>query len=174
MGGLEERIQLLFLRQADALRGLILGLLGGDRVLADDVFQEVFLVVTRRAADFDQARDFGAWARGIARRQVLQLLRERRDHGLPLSPEVVERLADEAPDEADWSAHRAALAACVETLAPRARQITALHYHEDLTPPTIAVRLAWTLNAVQVALSRARAHLRDCVERHLRAPGGGA
>ena len=170
MTPVQERIQFLFLQHADSIRCSILGMLACDRTLADDVFQEVFLVVSRRAEVFDEQRDFGAWARGIARRQVLQLLHERGGAGVPLSPEMIEVIADEAPDEADWSAHRTALASCVQSLSPRAREITGLHYHEHLPPAAIAERLTWTLNAVQVALSRTRSQLRQCIERQMRVP----
>ena len=47
----ELPIEALFLRHAVSLRGCLLGLLA-DRSAADDVFQEVFLTVARRAADF--------------------------------------------------------------------------------------------------------------------------
>jgi DNA-directed RNA polymerase specialized sigma24 family protein len=65
-----ELVNLLFLRHADALHGYVVGLAGGDTGLADDVVQEVFLVVSRRAADFRQDADFLCWIRGIARNTV--------------------------------------------------------------------------------------------------------
>ena len=61
-----EEVQGLFLRHAGVLRGFVLGLLP-DANRAEDVFQELFLTVTRKAADFRPGTNFLAWARSIAR-----------------------------------------------------------------------------------------------------------
>ena len=63
-------VQKLFLQHAAALRGFIFGLLP-DRDAGSDVFQEVFLIATRRAADFHSDGNFLAWVRGIARHKIL-------------------------------------------------------------------------------------------------------
>jgi RNA polymerase sigma-70 factor (ECF subfamily) len=74
--------------------------------------------------------------------------------------------AEEVPD--DWAERREALARCVEQLAPRAREILELRYSEEfLPPPEIASRLSWSVNAVHVALSRARKFLQDCTRLRL-------
>ncbi len=164
----DDTLELRFLRHADVIRGFIVGLLRGDRTLADDVFQEVYLVVTRRAQDFDPERDFVAWVRGISKRVALHQLRQRAAAGKPLSEEVTAMLVASAPTETVWEGHQSALAVCVRSLSPRSREITALHYEERLAPADIAQRLAWTVNAVHVALSRVRQQLRLCVERRLR------
>jgi DNA-directed RNA polymerase specialized sigma24 family protein len=65
------------------------------------------------------------------------------------------------------------LAACIQQLAPRARQILELRYAEEpAAPPEIARRLAWTVEAVHVALSRARKFLQECTRRRLAAAEG--
>src|SRR5262249_57451566 len=66
-----EEVQRLFLRHAGVLRGFILGLLP-DHNRAEDVFQEVFLTVSRKAAEFRPGSNFPAWARSIARLKVLE------------------------------------------------------------------------------------------------------
>ena len=43
-----------------------------------------------------------------------------------------------------------------------------LQYREGLKPGVIAERIGWEANAVYVALSRARASLRKCIERQLK------
>ena len=50
-----EEVQRLFLRHAGLLRGFILGLLP-DHNRAEDVFQEVFLTISRKAAEFRAGR----------------------------------------------------------------------------------------------------------------------
>jgi RNA polymerase sigma-70 factor (ECF subfamily) len=163
-----EEVQRLFLRHAGLIRGFILGLLP-DHNRAEDVFQEVFLTATRKAEEFRQGSNFLAWARSIARLKVLEQLRSCREGLRLLDPEAIEALitvADVADDT--WTERREALARCVEQLAPRARQILELRYGEDfLPPPAIAARVSWTVNAVHVALSRARRFLQECTKRRL-------
>ena len=161
-----EQIHLLFLRHADAIRGYITGLAGGDLALADDVFQEVFLVASRRAADFRMNGDFSAWARGIARLKLLEALRQR-SRGTAFAEDVVDLLAAEAPADDDWHLHQRALRDCLVHLAPRARELTELRYLEQLAPSAIAERVKWTVNAVNVALTRVRRQLRECADRRL-------
>ncbi len=161
-------VEALFLQQAAAVRGFVMGLMP-DRVAADDVFQEVFLTVKQREATFRRDGNFLAWVRGIARNKVLEHHRRRRTVPLVFDEELLELLAESA-DESNQliERRREALAKCLERLAPRARQIIDLRYADQpLSPTKIAEQLAWTTNAVNVALARARAFLRDCTQRTL-------
>jgi len=167
-----ETVQGLFLQHAAALRGFILGLLP-DRAAANDVFQEVFLTVTQRAEQYRPDSSFLPWARGIARNKVLEHFRRCRRQPQPFDDRLLEVLADAAGRQDDaWEERRAALAECIQELAPRARQILELRYAEaPASPPEIARQLAWTVNAVHVALARARKFLQDCTRRRLAAGG---
>jgi RNA polymerase sigma-70 factor, ECF subfamily len=159
------RLQSRFLVQAPSLRGYAIGLTG-DPALADDAVQECFLVVQAKAADFREGTDFAAWTRAILRRKVLELLRQRkRSSGFP--SHLVDLLADEAPAPAVWDAERRALANCLPHLAPKARQLVELRYIDGLFPEAIAARVSWTANAVNVALSRAKIALRQCIQNAL-------
>lgn len=168
-----EEVQRLFLRHGGVLRGFILGLLP-DANRAEDVFQELFLTVTRKAADFRPGSNFLAWARSIARLKVLEHVRAAQGGPRLLGPEALDALAAAAEEaEAAWDDRREALARCLEQLAPRARQILELRYSDDfLPPPAIAARLSWTVGAVHVALSRARKFLQECTRRRLSLGGG--
>ena len=61
-----------------------------------------------------------------------------------------------------------ALAGCVAKLAEAARRAVVLRYSENLGPTEIAQRMGWSVNALNVALSRARTALRRCVEETVR------
>jgi RNA polymerase sigma-70 factor (ECF subfamily) len=163
-----EEVQRLFLRHAGVLRGFILGLLP-DHNHAEDVFQEVFLTVTRKADEFVSGTNFLAWARTIARLKVLEACRATRNSPHSLEPETLDALIGSAEELDDsWAARREALAKCLEQLAPRAREILELRYSEEfLPPPRIASRLSWTVGAVHVALSRARKFLQECTRRRM-------
>ena len=81
-----------------------------------------------------------------------------------LSDEVIAALAAEAPAAGFFEERLEVLLACLERLAPRAREIVRLRYHEEQEPQEIARQLRWSPAAVSVALSRARQLLRSCVE----------
>ena len=164
----QPTIETLFLQHAAAVRGFVRGLVP-NRAAADDVLQEVFLTVTRRGADFRGEGNFLAWVRGIARNKVLEHYRRQRKVPLPFDEELLNLLAESAEDSDQiLGQRREALTKCLERLAPRAREIVDLRYGDHaLTPPKIAEQLAWTTNAVHVALSRARAFLRECTQQVL-------
>jgi RNA polymerase sigma factor (sigma-70 family) len=153
-----------FLDQAAPLRAYAYGLTG-DMALADDVVQECFLVLSMKAGDLPADLDLAAWTHGVARRKVLELLRFRDRHRSRLPPEAVEALAAEAPPEGDWERDRRRLAACIATLAPRARRMIERRHLEGAALKDLAAEIGWGVDAVQVALSRARSALRRCLAR---------
>lgn len=173
-------VQRLFVGHSPSIRRFVFSLAphAGD---TDDIVQEVFLTITAKAGDFEPGTNFRAWAFAIARLKVKEWQRSRRRAQL-LTDVVIEKLRqDSLDDEADAEegiddVHRLALLRkCLERLAPKSRTMIELQYLHGLKPAEVAERLAWTANAAYVALSRARAALRRCVESQLRmADGGGA
>src|SRR5262245_30317398 len=159
-----REVQRQFLRYAGPLRAFVLGLLA-DRELADDVVQETFVTLSQRADQYEPGTNILAGARATAGLKAFEVLRRRERFPDLLDEPALVALADQADDLSDrWDAHRAALEACLEQLAPSARRIVALRYADDrLDLLAIARKVGWTVGAVKVALSRARQTLRDCV-----------
>lgn len=160
---MQHAIQAMFLGQVEDLRAYALGLTG-DPGLADDAVQECFVVVSEKSAEFAPGTNFKAWSRQILRFKVLEMLRFRgRAGGFPA--DLIEVLAAEAPPPERWEAERQALKRCLAALGPAARSIIESRHLDGLDPAAIAARMAWTVNSVQVALSRARTALRECIQR---------
>jgi RNA polymerase sigma-70 factor, ECF subfamily len=159
------RIQQLFVKHQLAVRAFILSL-EPNFTDAEDLLQEVFLVVTRKAGDFKEGTNFFAWACTIARFKLLEMLR-RRARAQDLSEEVIEALCAVDPQELFDDTRLTALQHCLDQLAPKARQMMYLRYYGEHSPSEIARLVSWTPNAVRVALSRARSVLQDCLERRL-------
>ena len=167
-------VQQLFIKHANHLRGLISGLFP-EFDIADDVLQEVFLVVTEKAATYRPEYDFRGWAYGIAKRKALEHGRRyyRKQVGV-LSPETIELLCEAKPEDEPFYAgddHKH-LAHCLEKLSPRMREMVTLRYQDNIAPGLIAEKLAWTSDAVYVALSRARSLLRRCLDANIIHNGG--
>lgn len=162
-------VQGLFLQFQPAIRGYILSMIP-DFSLADDVMQETFLVVTKKAANFELGTSFPAWVKTIARFKALEALRSGRGRFESLSEEVLEALGAERTEfRGDTDVRLALLAKCIDELAPQARRSIDFRYRNDHLPPEIADRMGCTVQSVNVTLSRARAFLRDCVLRKMAA-----
>jgi RNA polymerase sigma-70 factor (ECF subfamily) len=116
-----------------------------DRATAEEIVQDVFVTVWRKARLFDAARGtFRSWVLRIAHLRVLNELRRRgRRVRIEPDPEGFGLAAAAAPGpgpaEEAWRAHRRViLRAAVEALPPPQRQALSLAFLEDLTHQQIA------------------------------------
>ena len=160
-------VQSFFVQNIMAVRGFVIGLMP-DFSRVDDVIQETFLTVTAKAEGFVEGSNFRSWACSIARFKVLEARRGPGSCEVMLDAEVIEALC--ATEVEDWQPEEelCILSRCMEGLAPQARRAIKLRYEQAHRPREIAQRMGWTVNAVHVALARARAALRECVERNLK------
>lgn len=139
-----------------------------DRTEADDLCQEVAVVLLRKFADYDPDRPFIAWAMGIAKMAVLGRRRDQARAAARLEPGAVEAVAqawlEMAPEEEE---RLRALRACVERTDGRARQLLELRYQRELPIEEIAAALGLAAGTARVALHRLRSALQQCIERRL-------
>lgn len=139
---------------------------------AEDILQNVSVVVME---SFHQLRDesgFLPWAREIARRCALAHGRKARREQ-PLDPEIVQRLAEAADElERDCASdvQRDALLACLEQLPPQSRDLLAMRYDGSVADVSeMASRFGRTVQAIYAQLKRIKAALRQCVQRRISA-----
>jgi RNA polymerase sigma-70 factor, ECF subfamily len=135
---------------------------------AQDILQEVSVIVVRKYAQYDRAKPFVAWAIGIARNEVLAYRRDKYMDRQVFDNVAVERLADafaETSSQPDDLLE--ALAKCVKKVPDRTRKLLQLRYLEDLKYEQIAELVQAGTSAVKVALHRVRSALRDCVTQRL-------
>ena len=162
----QQQVLQLFVRHQTRIKGFIVSLLP-DFAAAEDVLQDTFLVVQRKAVEFDTASNFIAWAFQIARFQVMKAQAQRRRAVDRFSDAVLEALEASAPMEPFDESKLSALPVCLAKLAPQARRIMDLFYEQEHKPQEIARIVSWTPAAVSVALSRVRSFLRKCIEEKL-------
>ena len=137
---------------------------------AEEIVQEVFLVVSRKAQTWSAGTDFLAWACTVARYETLHFQRTHARRTARLDEDVIELLyATEPVDESAWQHRVEALRRCLGRLAPRAKELVWRRYHGAQMPEQIATGIGWTVNSVRVALTRARGVLRECLEKQLNA-----
>jgi RNA polymerase sigma-70 factor (ECF subfamily) len=144
----------------------------GDPDLAEDLFQEVSIALLQKLEGDDPViRDVAAWSRGTARHLVYR----ERTRAKRLHPFATDRITDlvdlafaeqERPGVSDD--RRSFLARCMQSLAPAARELLDLRYVSGMSLRELGDHLDRTEGAVQVALSRIRRALLECIRRHER------
>lgn len=159
----------LFLEAQPDLRAFI-GAMIRDPAAREDIFQEVSMILWNSFAKFDRARSFGAWARGIAARKILEShrLRARLPESVP--PEVIEAVAegfDSDFSSSVWQKRETALNKCIDQLPERSGALITDRYTKGRSIEEIADDSGLTVDAIYQALSRLRKQLRDCVDRRL-------
>lgn len=164
-------VQQLFVRHQQTVLGYVLSI-EPNFADAQDIVQQAFLAVSRKAQTWSAGTDFLAWVCAVARYETLHFQRTRARRIARLDEDVIELLyAAEAVDESEWQRRVDALRRCLDRLAPRAKELVWRRYHGAQMPEQIATAIGWTVNAVRVALTRARGSLRECMERQLKAGG---
>ncbi|MDP3849126.1 MAG: sigma-70 family RNA polymerase sigma factor [Luteolibacter sp.] len=159
-------VQALFVDHLPIVRSLVLAL-WPDFDGANDIVQETFLTVNRRAASFKLGTDFTAWVASIARFKIKEAWASKYRSFEILSPKIVDSLISTMPGESDRQLELSALKECMERLSPKAGAIVEMRYEQSHSLKEIGDRIGWTAGSVHVALSRARMLLRDCVHAKL-------
>jgi RNA polymerase sigma-70 factor (ECF subfamily) len=136
---------------------------------AEDILQNVSVVVMESLADLRDLSGFLPWAREIARRCVLTHWRKAKRER-PLDPDLLRTLAEAADTlerERPTEDHSDALMHCLEGLPPDSRWLIVRRYDGTADVGDLARQLGRTVQAVYAQLKRIKAALRDCVRRRL-------
>ncbi|MGH8325740.1 MAG: sigma-70 family RNA polymerase sigma factor, partial [Steroidobacteraceae bacterium] len=122
--GSREAFEALYRQTSGKLLGICLRVLA-ERAEAEEVLQEVFATVWRKAAQFDAGRaSASVWLAMIARNRAIDRLRTRPARALmtPLDlAEEVEDPRDPPIEEVQAAADRERLEGCIRELEPRRR-----------------------------------------------------
>ena len=149
------------------LRGFLLAATGCPHQ-AEDLLQNVACVLHVKFSMYEASRPFGPWALGIARLEVLKWRQQRARRREVLSPEAIDLMTGDIADQFDLLAERlAVLPDCIAQLQESARRLVALRYDEGLAAKAVAARVGKTPAAIDMALSRIRRIVRDCLARKL-------
>ena len=147
--------------------------LPGNPAHAEEVFQEVCVVLWREYEKFDLSTPFMRWASVVALNQVRKFRRGLRRKEKWLSDTVVDMLAEEAVEKADLlESRRHALHDCLGRLSPSDRDLVRLCYSDSKTSiKEAAALLDRPANTAYKALNRIRRALHDCITRRIASEG---
>ncbi len=139
----------------------------GDRAAAEDVLQEVYVIVWRNAARFDSARASPiTWLAMIARNRAIDWKRAHDRHtdrfGMMMPPFVA---SDDLPADQALAAQQmeAAAVRCLETLGPDQRAAIRDTFLDGLTYIQLAERLRLPLGTVKSRIRRGLLELKKCL-----------
>ena len=167
-GGDRAALQLVYRDTSAKLFGVCLRILN-DRSEAEDVLQEVYLTVWRKASSFDPARASPiTWMVAIARNRSIDRLRAA-SGGRRMEPiEAAAEVRDPAPAavelvEAGQDSSRLDL--CLEQLEARQSMAIRSAFLEGNTYEELAQRMRVPLGTMKSWIRRSLMKLRDCLER---------
>lgn len=158
----------VYKRTSAKLFGVCLRILS-DRQEAEDVLQDIFITVWRRADTFDPAKASPiTWLVSIARNRSIDRLRASAGPARRTAPiEAADGVADEAPSalaKVEADAEHARLAACIDQLDPRHAGAVRTAFFEGLTYEALAQAAGVPLGTMKGWIRRSLISLRGCLE----------
>ncbi|MDP8915734.1 MAG: sigma-70 family RNA polymerase sigma factor [Pseudomonadota bacterium] len=164
--GDREALKRIYQATSAKLFGVCLRILQ-ERGAAEEVLQEVYLVVWRKAEQFERGKASPiTWLATIARNKAIDRLRER--GGLATDPlEAAASAADPAPRadavlEASDDYRR--LSRCLETLEPRYARVIRTAFWEGVTYDRLAQREGVPAGTLKSWIRRGMLSLKTCLE----------
>jgi RNA polymerase sigma factor (sigma-70 family) len=167
-GGDRAALRLVYQQTSAKLFGVCLRILK-DRSEAEDVLQDVYVTVWRKAASFDPGRASPiTWMVAIARNRSIDRLRSRAAGGRLEPIEAADVVSDPAPaalERVELAQQQQRLAHCLEEL--EARHATAIRaaFLDGATYEQLAARMNVPLGTMKSWIRRALLKLRACLER---------
>ena len=150
-----------------------------NRADAEDLFQETCRIILEKSSQASDILDFRAWAKEIARRQVLHHLRTQRARktSAVASQEMAELVSDvylrHSPSAEELAEESVALRACLEEMPERQRHALRLRFLAGQGYDAIARAFQDSEGAIRRMVARTRLLLMDCVRQRLDLAGRG-
>lgn len=153
----------------DRYAGLLLSMANrmlGDKTMAEDLVQDVFMEVWRRAHAFDSSRgSVRTWLLVRLRSRALDRLRSARHRREVTVDDVGPREPAPAPEDPELSPDRALVRQAIASLPDDQRRVIELSYFQGLSSSEIAAQMGSPLGTVKsrtaAALSKLRAAMSE-------------
>ena len=163
-GGDRAALKAIYDREGPKLLAVALRIVR-RRDVAEEVLQDAFVQIWRKAQSFDPALGSGrAWIFTIVRNRALNQLRD--DRHVPVEDEVLEAAVardGEIDDAYERLAETSTLRRCLGRLEPERRRAVLLAYVQGLTHGEIAGRIGAPLGTVKAWIRRSLLSLRECM-----------
>ncbi|VVE12800.1 sigma-70 family RNA polymerase sigma factor [Pandoraea anhela] len=156
----------LYRATSSRLFGVILRMVR-DRAEAEDLLQDVFVNVWRRADAFDPARGNAmTWLMTMARNRTIDRLREHRETALDEADALAIPSEDPTPAAlAEASEARRRLEQCMQGLEPQQRGVVREAFFSGASYSELATRLSVPLGTLKSWIRRSLMQLKGCLDR---------
>jgi len=167
-----EAFARLFAQHDRWLFSYLVVLLGGPAD-AEEVFQEVCVVLWREYEKFQFGTNFVKWVSVIANHQVHRFRSKSKRKLFPFDEQLLDVVGETAVGRADiFEQRREGLRMCLAKLSSEDRQVIQHCYNSETTNfKTAAELLGRPANTIYKALNRIRRMLHKCIEQKLSAEG---
>lgn len=160
-------LRLVYQDTSAKLYGVCLRILN-DRSEAEDVLQDVYVTVWRKAASFDPSRGSPiTWLVSIARNRAIDRLRSGAVMARMQPIEAADAVSDPAPpalERVELAQQHQRLARCLEELEPRHSAAIRSAFLDGATYEELAVRMSVPLGTMKSWIRRGLLKLRTCLE----------
>lgn len=164
---MHERFVMLFTQERRRIFGLIYSIvpITAD---AEDIFQQVSLLLWRKFSQFDPDRDFYRWAAGIVHFVVCNYRRSAVKRRMLFSDELVRALIDQRLDRSRSETERTeALRECMTRLPKKDLSLLADIYGVGMSADDVAERIGRQVGTIYNRLSSVRKRLLECIEKKM-------
>lgn len=167
-GGDRDALRQLYDDTSAKLFGVCLRILN-DRAEAEDVLQEIYLTIWRRAGAFEPERGLSpiTWLVAIARNKSIDRLRATARPRALRPIEEADAVADDGPapsDGVERADEAAALNRCMGELDPSHADVVRTAFFEGVTYEALAARIGAPVGTVKSWIRRSLQRLRTCLE----------
>ena len=136
----------------------------GERTLAEDILQEVFILIYRKLGWLEDANLFRPWTYRIASREAFKRLkREKRWTEQVRDESVLEAIPTESPDPVYAPELIEHLPSLIARVSPASRAVLILHYLHEMPLGEVAGVLGITLGTVKSRLAYGLSSLRRAI-----------
>ena len=136
----------------------------GQEAAAEDVTQDVFIILQRSLVHLRDPALFRAWSFRIASREAIRFVKKQQRRSEAFVDVDADDFVDDDPVDALASMAFSELVGMIETTTPASRAVLVLHYLNEFTMPEIADILAIPLGTAKSRLAYGLRSVRRRIE----------
>jgi RNA polymerase sigma-70 factor (ECF subfamily) len=162
----------LIVEHKSRIFGYILTLIP-NRTSAEDLLQEVILVMWEKFGQFEPGTNFWAWSCKIAYYKVMGYRTAHSNSPVLFSDEVFSSLAEQCehtackPDKDKDNNKMEALETCLKRLSKRDSQIIQYRYLDKQPIATMAKNFGWSCSMMYKLMAKIHYVLKECIEKKI-------
>ena len=134
-----------------------------DRADAEDILQEVAVVLWRKFDQFERGTRFDQWAYRVAHNQILYYRQRKRRDAFVFSPDLIEAVAEQAAGNQPCGDYIDALESCLDRLSGDDRDLVRRRYEPGATNRSVSKVLERSESTISRALNRIYIALLRCI-----------